>query len=92
MAFGTTTVVGKYEHLDGTPVTGTVSFTGKVVVTSASDKTVIVPTTVQAKLVQGSFSVELPATNDPDICRIPFQRYNRSRTTRSSCYRWICKC
>lgn len=66
--YGKVTVTGRYVYLDGTPVQGSVKFTGKVVATSAATDTIIVPATVVANLDEnGEISVDLPATDDPDI-------------------------
>lgn len=66
--YDTVTVTGKFTLLDGSPAQGKVRFTGKVVVTSAATKTNVVPTSIVAILdANGSFSVPLPATDDPDI-------------------------
>lgn len=65
--YNTVTVTGRYTYLDGNPAVGSVRFTGKGVSVSAETETVILPGTVVATLVNGEFSIELPATNDPDI-------------------------
>lgn len=66
--YDTITVRGKYVYLDGTPARGLIRFTGKIIATSASTKTIIIPATVSAALDEnGQFSVLVPATNDPDI-------------------------
>lgn len=62
------TVSGRYVYLDGTPVSGTVTFTGKATVSSPAAKTMIVPDIITCTLDEnGAFSVPLPATDDPDI-------------------------
>jgi hypothetical protein len=65
--YNTVTVTGRYTYLNGEPAVGSVRFTGKGVAVSAETETVILPGTVVATLVNGEFSIELPATNDPDI-------------------------
>lgn len=66
--YNTVTITGRYVYLDGTPAVGTVRFTGKVVATSGATNTVILPSTVVANLdVDGAFTVQLPATDDPDV-------------------------
>lgn len=66
--YDTVQVRGKYTYLDGTPARGAVRFTGKVPAVSAATKTIIMPATISVVLADdGSFAVNLPATNDPDI-------------------------
>lgn len=66
--YDTVVVRGRYVYLDGSPATGEIKFTGKVVATSVATDTIILPNTVVAPLDSaGQFSVALPATNDPDI-------------------------
>lgn len=66
--YDTVTVRGRYVYLNGTPATGDVKFTGKVVATSAATDTIIVPNTIVAALdAAGQFVVALPATDDPDV-------------------------
>lgn len=61
------TVSGTYLNFDGTPATGTVHFTPKAE-SLAIDERVVLPTPVVATLdASGSFSVQLPATDDPDL-------------------------
>lgn len=66
--YDTVTVKGRYVYLDGSPATGQIKFTGKVVTVSTATDTIIVPNTIVATLdAAGQFSVQLPATNDPDV-------------------------
>lgn len=65
--YDTVEVRGKYTYLDGTPVSGKIRFTGKVVAISDATDTIILPASITASLVAGQFSVNLPATDDPDI-------------------------
>lgn len=64
-------VVGTYVDMSGNPMSGTVTFTPDVSVTIAEDsvyKQLIVPLTISATLDgSGHFSVNLPASDDPDI-------------------------
>jgi hypothetical protein len=60
------TVHGIYYRIDGTPETGTVEFRSDVQVLSSDDDSIVVPSYKTATLVNGAFSVQLPATNDPD--------------------------
>lgn len=62
------TVTGQYLYLDGTPAVGTVSFLNSTVIVNAAADEIVVPKLVTVTLdATGSFSVELPATNDPDF-------------------------
>ncbi|MEQ7008477.1 glycosyl hydrolase family 28-related protein [Actinopolymorpha sp. B17G11] len=67
--YDTVTVRGKYVYLDGSPVQGTVRFTGKVVAVSAATNTIIIPASRTATLSPGTgeFTIDLPATDDPDV-------------------------
>lgn len=65
--YNTVNVTGRYTYLDGTPAVGSVRFTGKTVAISDATDTVILPSTVVATLVDGAFSIQLPATDDPDV-------------------------
>lgn len=61
-------VRGKYVRLDGTPVTGNVSFATTNVLTDAASLTTVVPATLTATLdAGGAFTINLPASNDPDV-------------------------
>jgi hypothetical protein len=65
--YNTVPVFCKYAYLDGTVPTGTVKFKGKGVAVSDAYNTVIMPTEISVELVDGEFTVNLPATDDPDI-------------------------
>lgn len=66
--YNTGTVTGTYVMIDGSNAQGTVTFTPRVnrILVSAAE-TVILPKTITATLVDGAFSVTLPATNDADV-------------------------
>lgn len=62
------TVRGRYVRLDGTPVAGTVEFSTTNVLTDPASLTTIVPATILAPLdAAGAFSIDLPASDDPDV-------------------------
>jgi hypothetical protein len=62
----TVPVTGTFVGANGTPAKGHIRFVSDQVV--VSEGVVIVPREVKAELdATGSFSIELPATNDPDI-------------------------
>jgi hypothetical protein len=66
----TVTVTATYVHTDGTPASGTVTFTptGDTWLADATGPAVVLPTTVTATLdASGTMSVVLPATDDPDV-------------------------
>lgn len=65
--YNTVPVRGKYVYLDGTVAEGSVKFTGKVTAISDSTDTIVLSTTIQVDLVDGQFTANLPATDDPDI-------------------------
>ena len=66
--YDTVPVRGKYVYLDGSPASGQVKFTGKIAAISDAYDTIILPNTIVASLdSSGAFTVNLPATDDPDI-------------------------
>lgn len=66
--YDTVPVRGKYVYLDGTTASGQVKFSGKVAAISDAADTIILPNTIIAPLdADGSFTVNLPATDDPDV-------------------------
>ena len=68
----TVTVSGTYINFEGTPIEGQIRFSTTDVLRNGTDDQLVAPTTVVVPLVNGSFSVTLPATNDPDIFPNPF--------------------
>lgn len=66
----TVEVRGKYVYLDGTAATGAVTFRGKIALTSPGTDTIVIPTQITVNLINGAFSILLPATDDPDIAPI----------------------
>lgn len=70
--YDTVPVTGTWVNLDGSPASGQISFTANVpsgtFLTDSGANVLILPMTITAKLdSQGSVSVSLPATDDPDI-------------------------
>lgn len=62
------TVHGKYESYLGTPLSGSVSFTPSTVLLDLNADVIMMPVTFTATLDSaGFFSIDLPATDDPDI-------------------------
>lgn len=66
--WSTVTVTGTFVAIDGTAMTGTVTFATEVRLTNA-DAEVLIPATSRTVTLDsdGSFSVELPATDDPEV-------------------------
>ena len=63
----TETVSGTYVDLQGAPIAGQVKFTPRTVLTDPIFNQIIIPNTITVTLdSNGSFSVSLPATDDPD--------------------------
>lgn len=61
------TVQGTYLKLDGTPDSGTVTFRSPVFDLAADDASIMSPGPLKADLDNtGSFSLQVPASNDPD--------------------------
>lgn len=64
----TVTVAGTYVDVQGNAIAGQVKFTPRAVLTDASFDQIIIPNTQSVTLdSNGSFSVVLPVTDDPDI-------------------------
>lgn len=62
------TVTGKYEDYQGNPLSGSISFMPSTVLLDFGADVIMMPVTFTATLSgTGSFSIDLPATNDPDI-------------------------
>jgi hypothetical protein len=61
-------VHGRYARLDNSNVTGTVTFTPQSgVLTDAASLTAVLPAPITAQVYNGQFSIDLPATDDPDL-------------------------
>lgn len=74
--FNTTRVYGKYVTLDGKIGQGCIKFTPKpyLQLRSASTQTAILPAVFTAVLdAEGSFEIDLPSTDDPDISDVEWQ-------------------
>lgn len=66
--YDTVPVRGKFVYLDGSPASGQIKFAGKIAAVSDAADTIILPNTIIAVLdTSGTFAVNLPATDDPDI-------------------------
>jgi hypothetical protein len=65
-------LTGNYIDFEGNPIAGQVIFSMAEVLRDGTDDQLIAPSVVVAPLVNGSFTVTLPATNDPDVVPNPF--------------------
>lgn len=62
------TVTGTYKDLDGNHIDGSVLFTAATVLLDPGVSTVVIPKSYSVNLDgNGHFSIDLPATNDPDL-------------------------
>lgn len=68
----TVTITGSYVNYEGTAIEGQIRFSIAEVMRNGTDDQMIAPSSVVVPLVNGSFSVTVPATNDPDIVPNPF--------------------
>jgi len=68
----TVTVTGSYVDFEGNPIQGQVRFSIGEVLRNGTDDQMVAPSSVVVPLSSGSFSVLLPATNDPDVVPNPF--------------------
>lgn len=68
----TVTITGNYIDYEGNAVEGQIRFTTVDVLRNGTDDQMVTPSTVIVPLSSGSFSVVLPATNDPDVVPNPF--------------------
>jgi hypothetical protein len=66
------TVTGSYVDFEGTPIEGQIRFSIGEVLRNGTDDQMVAPSSVVVPLSSGSFSVSLPATNDPDVVPNPF--------------------
>jgi hypothetical protein len=63
----TITLTGRYIDFEGNPIAGQVKiYPSQVLIDAAADR-IIIPNTLTADLVNGSFSLTVPVTNDPDV-------------------------
>ena len=68
----TVTITGNYVDFEGTPIEGQIRFSISEVLRNGTDDQMVAPSSVVVPLSSGSFSVALPATNDPDVVPNPF--------------------
>jgi hypothetical protein len=68
----TVTLTGSYVDFEGTPIEGQIRFSIAEVLRNGTDDQMVAPSSVVVPLTNGSFSVSLPATNDPDVIPNPF--------------------
>lgn len=61
------TLTGQYLDFTGEPIDGQVKiYPSQVLIDSAADR-IIIPSVITTDLVNGSFSISVPVTNDPDV-------------------------
>jgi hypothetical protein len=68
----TVTLTGSYVDFEGNPIEGQIRFSIGEVLRNGTDDQLVAPSSVVVPLSSGSFSVSLPATNDPDVVPNPF--------------------
>lgn len=68
----TVTLTGSYVDFEGNPIEGQIRFSIAEVLRNGTDDQMVAPSSVVVPLSSGSFSVSLPATNDPDVVPNPF--------------------
>lgn len=69
----TVTITGSYVDFEGTPIEGQIRFSISEVLRNGTDDQMVAPSSVVVPLSSGSFSVAIPATNDPDVVPNPFE-------------------
>jgi hypothetical protein len=69
----TVTITGSYVDFEGTPIEGQIRFSIGEVLRNGTDDQMVAPSSVVVPLSSGSFSVAIPATNDPDVVPNPFE-------------------
>lgn len=69
----TATVIGTYVDLSGNPVRGSISFTPQTILKDTTLNVIVIPTIIAKTFdANGSFTITLPCTNDPDVVPQPF--------------------
>jgi hypothetical protein len=68
----TVTLTGNYVDFEGNPIEGQIRFSIGQVLRNGTDDQLVAPSSIVVPLSSGSFSVLLPATNDPDVVPNPF--------------------
>ena len=66
------TIAGNYVDFEGNPIQGQIRFTLGDVLRNPTDDQLVAPSSIVVPLSGGAFTVELPATNDPDLVPNPF--------------------
>jgi len=69
----TVTITGSYVDFEGNPIEGQIRFSISEVLRNGTDDQMVAPSSVVVPLSSGSFSVAIPATNDPDVVPNPFE-------------------
>jgi len=68
----TVQITGTYVDYEGNAIAGQIRFSTSQVLRNGTDDQMVAPSVVVVPLTNGSFSVTLPATNDPDVVPNPF--------------------
>ena len=68
----TVVITGSYVDFEGEPIQGQIRFSISEVLRNGTDDQLVAPSSVVVPLVNGSFSVAIPATDDPDVVPNPF--------------------
>jgi hypothetical protein len=69
----TATIIGTYVDLSGNPVRGSISFKPQTIIKDTVLNVIVIPTIIVKTFdANGSFTVTLPCTNDPDVAPQPF--------------------
>jgi hypothetical protein len=80
------TLTGQYLNFQGTAIDGQVKIYPSQVLIDALADTIIIPATITKDLVNGSFSVTVPVTNDPDVSPLNYFYYFEESFTGGSSY------
>lgn len=69
----TATITGTYVDLSGNPVRGSITFTANTILKETAANVIIIPVVIVKEFdANGSFTITLPCTNDPDVTPEPF--------------------
>jgi hypothetical protein len=80
------TITGQYLDFKGNTIAGQVKiYPSKVLIDALADR-IIIPSTITKDLVNGSFSVTVPVTNDPDVSPLNFFYYFEESFSGGSTY------
>lgn len=73
VSLSTATITGTYVDLSGNPVRGSITFKANTIIKDVTLNVIIIPVSIVKTFdANGSFTVTLPCTNDPDVTPEPF--------------------